>query len=257
MKILLTGSQGFLGKEVFAGLFPLYEVIGFSRYNLPLENCALVADAVQNIAPDIIINCAGKNHIVSKDHKNAKQDREQLFFSNVKAPLHLATIAQEMNISYIHISCSSVLGGSVDKTQKAPLIPVCEIGKSKAEAERILSSLKNLQYACFRCGILYNETGQNIVTKITKQLKKQKNCSFPKNVFFSLTHTKSVVEALQKFLQNSQYQKTPFHICEEEVFSHFSLAKKIAETENLFFDDSYSCEVKTSYNYSLIPSFYA
>ena len=58
MRILLTGVNGQLGTELQKTLVPLGEVIGVGRDRLDLSQTDSIPPVVEEIQPDLIINCA-------------------------------------------------------------------------------------------------------------------------------------------------------------------------------------------------------
>ena len=61
-KILVTGSNGQLGKELqlLAPSFPQYDFIFLSREDLPLQNFELVRNTFRLHNPQYLINCAAR-----------------------------------------------------------------------------------------------------------------------------------------------------------------------------------------------------
>ena len=114
MKILLFGSNGYIGSEFVSQLLPLTN-IQFIRL-LPSRKSdgggysfKELDSLIKGIKPTVIINCAayvGGNSIVNcEDHK------DQAIQSNVIFPQMLGEICQERNIIFGHLSSGCVFNG--------------------------------------------------------------------------------------------------------------------------------------------------
>lgn len=115
-KVLVLGSAGMLGHITFLYLSenPEYQVFGTSRsqkfnknvFDLDVLNQDHVKSLIDEIKPDVIVNCIGV--LISgsnKDHKNA-------IYINSYLPHFLAEISTENNIRLIHVSTDCVFSGS-------------------------------------------------------------------------------------------------------------------------------------------------
>ncbi len=70
MKLLITGSQGQLGKEIQKEAEKRgYQVYPFSHEELDITNISAVETAVQELEPDIIVNCAAYNQVDQAEKK--------------------------------------------------------------------------------------------------------------------------------------------------------------------------------------------
>jgi nucleoside-diphosphate-sugar epimerase len=135
MKVLLLGADGFIGSKVRQVLAADHEVHGSSRdgrgdntVKIDLLNRHTIAEALKEIRPEVIINCAG----VVEDSKEA--EKNFLFTSN----LLVAALASSLSFKSIFISGSAAEYGVVDKSS----IPVTEDVPLNANSGYGLSKLK-------------------------------------------------------------------------------------------------------------------
>ena len=139
MKILLTGSSGFLGKHIFSYLNQEYDIYTLSRTHSSI-NCDL--SVLQPTLPivDIVIHSAGMAHILPKNNYE-----ENAFFKvNVKGTQNLLNaldLAVPKPRFFIFISSVAVYGLNCGENinEDYPLLANDSYGKSKIETERLVN----------------------------------------------------------------------------------------------------------------------
>lgn len=156
--ILLTGSSGFLGKEIMTGFQHqniAFTSIGRSPGNLIQCDLSNQIPVIPSI--DMVVHAAGKAHIIPK----STEERNDFFRVNVQGTQNLLA-ALEPNQSlrkFVLISSMAVYGlvEGIDITEDAPLLATDPYGKSKIEAEKLVSSwcaLRNIEYYILRLPLI-------------------------------------------------------------------------------------------------------
>jgi len=147
MKVLLTGSTGFLGQAI-KQVFQEHELITVGRHG-----CDIIADL--RVGPlilprvDTVIHASGKAHVVPK----TQEERDDFFSVNVKGTENLLK-ALEPNLpeSFLFISSVAVYGRTTGTliNEDEDLCAVEPYGKSKIEAEKLIEKwcLKNNVRLC-------------------------------------------------------------------------------------------------------------
>lgn len=163
MKLLITGGNGFLGKNLALKLKDKYDVYLASRNNknnfiaqkltgckvLPLDisNIESVRDVITDIKPQIIIHAAATKFVDLSE----KYPMETIDV-NVTGSQNVARVAIEKGVDF-------VLGISTDKATP----PIRNIyGLSKATMERmfcLMNGKSNTKFACVRYGNVAHSTG--------------------------------------------------------------------------------------------------
>jgi nucleoside-diphosphate-sugar epimerase len=139
MNILVTGSSGFLGKEIINQnkshlIFSLNRKIGNYKFNLSIA----IPDFEYNLF-DIVIHAAGKAHSVPKnDIENI-----EFFDVNVKGTQNLLYGIEscgKLPKSFIFISTVAVYGLNQGQNinENTPLLAMDPYGLSKIQAERLV-----------------------------------------------------------------------------------------------------------------------
>jgi nucleoside-diphosphate-sugar epimerase len=140
-KLLLTGSSGFLGKNILEILKKNYHVttLGFTKGEDINTNLSIEIPFIP-IIPDIVLHAAGKVHSVPKSNND-----KQLFFDiNYQGTVNLCKALEKTGFpkSFVFISSVAVYGldegENIDESY--PLIGSDPYAQSKIQAEKFLSS---------------------------------------------------------------------------------------------------------------------
>jgi dTDP-4-dehydrorhamnose reductase len=164
MKILILGGSGMLGSECRELLSQCHEVIAPDRDTLDIVSWDQVIENLQNISPDIVLNCAA-----FADVDACEENEFAVRKINVEGPRNLAQGAARFGSKLIHISSDYVFDGQ--KTVPQPYFeddlvrPLSAYGKSKAESETAVRE-NSSNYIILRTGWLYSRRGTNFVKSI-------------------------------------------------------------------------------------------
>lgn len=135
--MLITGSNGFLGKQLYNSYKDLFNVITLSRKNSDL-NIDLENDIIKSkINVDIVIHAAGKAHVIPK----TKEEIESFYNVNFHGTKKLINSLENVK-SFIFISSVSVYGLETGKNinEDCNLEGKTPYAKSKIQAEELLIS---------------------------------------------------------------------------------------------------------------------
>ncbi len=138
MRILFTGGNGFLGRNVV----PLLSEKGFEVAVLAFEDAEIIADLSKEVPKlsdhyDAVFHAAGKAHVIPK----SKEEAEAFFQVNLNGTKNLCT-ALENNLPkhFIFISTVAVYGKDFGEniSEDDELKGATPYAKSKIEAEQFL-----------------------------------------------------------------------------------------------------------------------
>ena len=143
MKVLITGSAGFVGKKLCERLKLKHEIFGISRRKSPTTTLVLDLTSQQTekvlgeLNPDVIIHCAALTNV---DYCETHQDES--YKNNVYATKNLVEWANKNNKKIIYISTDYVYSGQTNNyDEKSETNPLNIYGKTKLEAENIVRTL--------------------------------------------------------------------------------------------------------------------
>ncbi len=143
MNILITGSNGFLGKVLLKTLQETKNVFKLNRsnsdYNINLE-CDQI---LFNDHFELVIHAAGKAHTIPKSHK----EKILLYESNVKGTQNLLNALLKIHKPKMFVFISSVsVYGIIDGysiNENSPLLANDPYGQSKIHCEKIIQDWCN------------------------------------------------------------------------------------------------------------------
>lgn len=223
MKVAITGSSGFVGKNLVDWLKSKdHEVILFDRKSSDFKSQLIDVDAVV--------------HTAALVHKFDPPPYEEYFRSNVQLSLEIAKAAEEMGVKkFIFLSTIKVFGEEREEaiSESTPLEPMDSYSKSKLEAERKLSEFygtKNGHLIILRPPLIY---GPGVKANL-KALISLISTSLPlpfkhKANKRSLIYVKNLTDLIENVITNENIKSDDFLVSDYSV-SLFELVTQIKET---------------------------
>lgn len=232
MKILVTGSNGQLGRELhgLSSNYPDWEFMFTDVDLLDITNEKAVDAFFQINNPSILINCAAYTAV-----DKAESDTHAAHQLNAVGPGILAKASKKHKAGFIHISTDYVYDGQNHKPYEEfdPVNPAGVYGKTKLAGERLIRS-GNPEAFIIRTSWLYSSHGNNFVKTMLKLAKERTFL----NVVFDQTGTPTYARDLAQALLEivSAYSTNPagappgiYHFSNEGVASWYDFAKTIFE----------------------------
>lgn len=236
MKILITGSKGQLGSELKDILetgtseignineaYKLAESTFVDINELDITNFNEVNKFINELRPDIIINCAAKT-----DVDNCEKDYISSMKINAIGPRNLAICSEKVGSKLIHISTDYVFGGDNDR-------PYCEwdlcnplgiYGKSKLQGEKYV--IENCRkYFIIRTSWLYGYKGKNFVKTMIGLMNKLEMIKVVNDQVGNPTNANDLAYHILKIALTEEYGI--YHCTGEGECSWYDFACKIKE----------------------------
>ncbi len=107
MKVLVVGAAGQLGQAMAQRLAVEHDVTGWTRADVDLSRHQDVREAIGELAPQAIVNCAGYNNV-----DGAEDDQVTALDVNAMAVGTLAKSAAAIDAVFIHYSSDFVFAGT-------------------------------------------------------------------------------------------------------------------------------------------------
>ncbi|HFL2423494.1 TPA: dTDP-4-dehydrorhamnose reductase [Clostridioides difficile] len=234
MKILITGSNGQLGKELVNQLEainqsinqPKYVILATTRSDLDISNQTNVDNFILHNKPDVVVNCAAYTKV------DACEDNIEIAYKiNALGVRNLAIASEKVNAKLIHISTDYVFNGF----SKYPYIednktePNSVYGKSKLMGEKFVEQFSH-KYFILRTAWLYGN-GNNFVKTMIKLSLENKEVNVVNDQFGTPTSTVDLAKIIIRIMETEHYGV--YHATCEGECSWYDFAKKIFKLKNI------------------------
>lgn len=230
MKILITGANGMLAKEVKEKFEKENELICTDVADLDITNEEAVEKFVEETKPEYIINCAAFTAV-----DKAETAGEIVEKINGDGPANLAKSAKKVGAKLVHISTDYVFGGdlevSKDYKEDDEKAPVTAYGITKLHGEEGIE--KNMdEYYIFRTAWLYGIGGNNFVKTMTKLGSSRDEINVVADQHGSPTYAKDLTEIIYQAIE----KKIPYgvyHATNQGYTTWYDFTKAILEKQNI------------------------
>jgi dTDP-4-dehydrorhamnose reductase len=150
MKIAVLGSAGQLGRDLGPRLTG--EVFPLTREQIDLAQPATIRPALEQIRPDVVVNCAAYNFV-----DKAESEPEAAFAVNAWGVRELAMACRDLGCVLVQFSSDYVFG--LDTARESPYAetdapgPVSVYGLSKLAGEYLVRSICPRHFVIRTCGL--------------------------------------------------------------------------------------------------------
>jgi dTDP-4-dehydrorhamnose reductase len=135
VRIAVTGAGGGLGRAVVAAAPAHHEVIALDRAALDVGDHHAVQQAIAELAPELVVNCAAFTAVDANE-----RDPARAFRDNALGPQSLALAAHACGATLVHVSTDYVFdgrkGSAYDETDVPA--PLSVYGRAKLAGERLV-----------------------------------------------------------------------------------------------------------------------
>lgn len=160
MKVLVTGAEGQLGKDVVK----VFEQVGHKllptdRNILDITNQEMCLKVVQRFQPDVVIHCAAYTAV-----DQAENDVDTAYAVNATGTRNMVLAAEQIKAKFCYISTDYVFDGTADTSYQEcdNTNPQSIYGKSKHAGEQLVQCLSS-SFFVVRTSWVYGQHGQNFV----------------------------------------------------------------------------------------------
>ncbi|MCP3429112.1 dTDP-4-dehydrorhamnose reductase [Opacimonas viscosa] len=238
-KVLVTGSNGQVGcllSQKLERLKDEFKLYSFDREALDITSQDDVVKKIDDIQPDIIINCAAHTGV-----DKAETDIENSFAINELGPKYLAEQALKNDALLIHISTDYVFDGNktepYNETDKPN--PKGVYGKSKLAGELAIQNT-GCKNVILRTSWVFGEHGNNFVKTMLKLGKTKEKLGVIGDQFGGPTYAGDIADAIIIISKKYQIreQSGVYHYSGHPHVSWYELACEIFNVATKI-DDNY------------------
>ncbi len=235
MKLLVTGSNGQLGRELRKILGEdsnsysdiIYSDIIKEEFDdvhiLDITNKKILECFIENNNITHIINCAAYTQV-----DLAEKEIEKAYNINHHAVRNLAELSNKYNIRLVHISTDFVFSGNkkTPYNEQDEPNPLSVYGKSKLEGEKEIEKICS-NYVIIRTSWLYSAYKNNFVKTIIKYAKERGNLRVVYDQVGTPTYARDLANILINLLDKEI--KGIYHYSNEGAISWYDFAMAIIE----------------------------
>jgi dTDP-4-dehydrorhamnose reductase len=230
MKVLILGAQGSLG-QTFVDLYHDHEVTAWDRDELDITDEQATGNRIQELKPELIINCAAYNAV-----DKAEEDRATAESINGYAVGYIAKAAADIDALMVQYSTGQVFDGknSAGYNEDDKTNPINAYGRSKLLGELELRE-KTEKFYLIRTCWLYGKpaAGKKSFTDIMLEMsEKGQDINAVLNEFGNPTYVKDLAQATRALIE----EKKPwgvYHLTNSGVASRYDWAKEIFNLKGL------------------------
>jgi dTDP-4-dehydrorhamnose reductase len=226
-KIIITGANGQLGRELALWTTDTADIIGFGREELDITSLPACRNLFALHCPDVVIHCAAYTAV-----DKAESEPDEAFRVNAAATRNVAVAAREAGAKLCYISTDYVFDG----TSTAPYneynqtFPQTVYGKSKLAGEQAVQTLHDRFYIV-RTSWVYGKYGNNFVKTMLKMAGERDQLKVVADQIGSPTYTYDLAAFLLELVHTDYYGV--YHASNSGVCSWYDFAKAIFEDSNI------------------------
>ena len=230
MKILITGANGMLAKEVKEKFAIENEIITTDVAELDITNEEAVLEYVTNLKPDYIINCAAFTAVDKAEDCYELADK-----INGDGPTNLAKAAKKVGAKLVHVSTDYVFGGDLDISkdykEDDKKEPVTVYGITKLHGEQGIENNMD-EYYIFRTAWLYGIGGNNFVKTMTKLGTTRDEINVVADQHGSPTYAKDLTEIIYQAVKK-QIPYGVYNATNEGYTTWYEFTKEILKEQGI------------------------
>lgn len=223
MKILITGANGQLGKELIHRITEVgWEYYAASRDKVDITNPLQTADVIRGYSPDTVIHCAAYTNV-----DGAESNTELAYKINAVGTQNVAAACLQCDAKMVYISTDYVFDGMLGRpfNEFDQPNPQNIYGKSKYAGEVLARQIMNKLFL-IRTAWLYGD-GNNFVRTMLKLGEECRQIRVVNDQYGSPTNTRDLAQAILCLIPTDAYGI--YHGVNRGITTWHNFAKKIFE----------------------------
>jgi dTDP-4-dehydrorhamnose reductase len=227
MKVMITGSEGMLGRDiVYAFTDGGCKNLALNHKDLEICDFNQVKQQFSVFKPDLVVNCAAYSNVDA-----AESDKQAAFMVNGLGVQNLALACSQADCPLVHFSTDYVFNGEKQEPYKIfdKPDPINVYGESKLAGEHYVSSLLRRFYL-IRTSWLYEHHGKNFIETILKLAGERDEIRVVDDQFGAPTFSRDLAAAVVKLTATGCYGV--YHITSQGRVSWFNFARAILAKSN-------------------------
>jgi dTDP-4-dehydrorhamnose reductase len=198
MRILLTGVRGQVGRALLQPLGAVGTVLAADRDQLDLSRLQSISQALDRLAPDLIVNPAAYTAV-----DRAEDEIELAFRVNLQAPSIVAEWAAQRGVPVIHFSTDYVFDGTgcIPWREDSQTGPLSVYGVSKLMGEHVIRAASG-PHLIVRTSWVYAAKGTNFLRTIARLAKERKELKIVADQIGAPTSARVIANTVAEILKS-------------------------------------------------------
>lgn len=214
MKILVTGAEGLLGRNIVkelrqrghntVGTYHIRESTDPSSLPLDITDRDSVLNLISHVKPDTVIHCAAWTAV---DAAEDPQNRSRVHAVNTEGTRNIALACRLTGCSMLYFSTDYVFSGQGNQPWSADCIhfsPVNVYGQTKREGEQAVMELLS-KYFILRISWVFGPHGKNFVDTMLRLGKKQEILQVVNDQIGTPTYTQDLARLAADMIETEAY----------------------------------------------------
>lgn len=223
MKIVILGGKGQLGTEIYEYLKDKEEIYSFSHQELDILNYDLLEKKLQEIKPDVVINCSAYTKV-----DKAEEEKDECIKVNTIGAKYVSFLSYKVGAKIVYFSTDYIFDGekSTPYTEFDDPNPLSVYGLSKLYGEK-LTIEHNPNHLILRISWLYGIYGRNFVKTILNLARERKKLTIVNDQRGSPTYTLDVAKQVYELIKKDKVGI--YHSSNQGETTWYDFAKRIIE----------------------------
>ncbi|MCO5246421.1 MAG: dTDP-4-dehydrorhamnose reductase [Anaerolineae bacterium] len=201
-RVVLIGYRGQLGSALLASLGDQRSVLALDYPEIDMTRPAII-EQVCDFRPQVVINAAAWT-----DVDGAEEKQDACYAVNVLGVKHLATACQRSGAALLHVSTNEVFPGQPGRFYREWDTTGARSGvyaRSKEAAEKLVTTMLGGRFYIARTAWLYNNGGNNFISKIIAAADKHGELRVVADEFGSPTYAPDLAAAIVQLIDSGHF----------------------------------------------------
>ena len=222
LRVAITGAHGMLGQDlVDACVARGHETFALGRAELDVTDAAICEEAIAEIEPDVVVNCAAWT-----DVDGAEADEAGAMLVNDTGAAQLASACERHGARIVHVSSDYVFDGAKGRPYVESDMPeaISAYGRSKQAGETSVA-VSNPRHLIVRSSWLYGARGHNFVETMLRLCREQPEVVVVSDQVGCPTYTRHLAPVLAELAEGDE--RGILHVAASGSCSWFDFAQEI------------------------------
>ena len=222
MRVLVTGAEGFVGREACRLAGEHHRVMACGRPRLDIQDPRAVDRVFEQFRPRLVLHCAAYTDVDGAEGRLASA-----MAVNAQGTANVARSAARVQARMLYLSTDYVFDGAAQRpyVEDDDVAPLSDYARSKLEGERLVGETCP-RYAIVRTGWLYG-SGKGFVDWVVGRLAGTDTVELVEDQWGSPTWVTHLAQAM--VLAGELELQGLFHVVNKGIASWYEIGRRIAQ----------------------------